>query len=166
MNCTYTATMSSHKKKIAANFNNLAVNKTAGLNYEILDTFDAGLVLQGCEVKSCKLGQINLKGSYAKFDKSGALWLHEAYIAAYKPAALPRYNPMRERKLLLNKKELRALYGGVSAPGASIVPIKIYIKNRLIKAVIALVRGKKKYDKRATIKKREIDKQIRQKVRV
>ncbi len=157
--------MANRKKKPAVNFNNLATHKTVRLEYEILETFEAGLVLQGHEVKSCKLGHINLRGSYAKFDKYGQIWLKETYVAPYKPANLLHYSPTRERKLLLKKKELRKLFGLASTAGTSIIPLKIYVHRNFVKAVIALVRGKKKYDKRETIKKREIDSRIRQKMK-
>lgn len=147
-------------------FNNLAVNKTVHLNYEIIERFDAGLVLTGSEVKSCKNGQANLKGSYCRFGKDRALYVHETYIAPYKLAALLKYNAVRPKKLLLTQKELRKLQGGSSVPGFSVVPLKLYVKRRLVKIEIALVRGKKKYDKRETIKKREVNKRIRQKVRI
>ena len=158
--------MANRKKKLATNFNNLAINKTARLEYEILDTFEAGLVLEGHEVKSCKLGHINLRGSYAKFDKYRQIWLKETYIAPYKPANLLQYSATRERKLLLKKKELRKLFELALTAGTSIIPLKIYVQRNFVKAVIALVRGKKKYDKRETIKKREIDSRIRQKMRM
>ena len=144
----------------------IATNKKAFADYQIREKFEAGIVLSGPEVKSAKAGQINLKGSYISFDKANEAWLINAHISAYKPAALgSKYNALRKRKLLLNKKELISLQSKQQSAGLTILPISVYNKGSLVKIQIALARGKKKADKRETIKKREIDKQIRKRLR-
>ena len=142
----------------------LATNKKAYYNYEILETFEAGIVLAGPEVKAVKLGQINLIDGYATIDKNNEVWLNNIYIAPYQPASgiQKDYNPLRSRKLLLKKKEISSLIGKVNIKGYALIPLKIYTKNNLIKVEIGLCRGKKKWDKKEEIKKREIKKRIRE----
>ena len=142
----------------------LATNKKAYYNYEILETFEAGIVLAGPEVKAVKLGQINLIDGYATIDKNNEVWLNNIYIAPYQPASgiQKDYNPLRSRKLLLKKKEISSLIGKVNIKGYALIPLKIYTKNNLIKVEIGLCRGKKKWDKKEEIKKREIKKKIRE----
>ncbi|MBU1164930.1 SsrA-binding protein SmpB [Patescibacteria group bacterium] len=145
----------------------LATNKKAYAEYEIMDKFEAGVVLTGAEVKSVKNGQINLKGSYVTFTKKNEAFLINAHIAAYKPANLgPTYNAFRRRKLLLNKKELISLQTKQKASaGLTILPFSVYNKGSLVKIQLALAKGRKKADKREKIKKRELDKHIRSKLR-
>lgn len=137
----------------------IANNKQAYHNYEISETIVAGLVLNGPEVKSVKKGQIDLKGAYVEVDANGEAWLTNAYIAFYKPARLAQknYNPNAPRKLLLTKKEIRFLIGKQKEKGFSVVPLEIYLKNNFIKIKIGIGRGKKKFDKRESIKKREFE---------
>ncbi len=138
-------------------------NKKAYHNYKISDTLEAGLVLSGPEVKSVKKGQINLKGSYISLDGRGEAWLVNAYVAPYKPAKTVQknYNPHQARKLLLKKKELSFLIGKQKEKGTTLIPLKVYLKNRLIKLEIGIAHGKKKYDKREEIKKRDFTKRKR-----
>jgi len=144
----------------------LAVNKRARYDYEITDTYEAGLVLYGHEVKSVKTGHISLKGSFVT-TKRGAgklaeLYLTNAHIPLYKKAStVTDYDPDRPRKLLLHKNELSRLVGKKKEQGLTLVPLKIYTKHSLLKLEFGLGRGKKKHDKREAIKKRELDKQIR-----
>ena len=142
----------------------LAINKQAGYNYEILETWEAGLVLLGHEVKAIKAGQANLKGSYVSFrpgKKSPELYLLQANIAKYKQAGpLPDYQVDRPRHLLLNKKELDKLKGQEQEKGLTLVPLRLYTKKGLIKLAIGLAKGKKEYDKRADIKKRDIKRDL------
>ncbi|PIP29525.1 SsrA-binding protein, partial [Candidatus Kuenenbacteria bacterium CG23_combo_of_CG06-09_8_20_14_all_36_9] len=128
-------------------------------NYEITDTFEAGMVLSGPEVKSIKKGQMDLKGAYASVDANSEVWLVNAYIASYKPARLAQknYNPNQPRKLLLTKKEIRFLIGKQKEKGFSIIPLEVYLKNSFIKIKIGIGRGKKKYDKREALKKRDFE---------
>jgi len=138
----------------------LAENKKIYHDYEISNTLEAGLVLSGPEVKSAKLGQIDLKGAYVEIDQNMESWLINSYIAPYKPAKTSQknYKPHAPRKLLLKKKELRSLLGKQKEKGTSIVPLEIFLKKRLVKIKIGIGRGKKKHDKRETIKKRDFEK--------
>lgn len=140
----------------------LAENRKARFDYDIKDTFDAGLVLTGGEVKSAKAGSISLTGSYVTVSPKGAT-LIGAHIGAYKYAKVENYNPTRNRQLLLKKEELHKLLG--KEKGFTIVPLEIYSGKRgLVKLSLGLGRGRKKTDKREYIKKREINKEIRQSI--
>ena len=145
----------------------IATNKQAYHDYEILETFEAGIVLSGPEVKSVKSGQINLRGGYVTIDKNQTPYLTNVHIAPYSPAQAVQasYNPTRSRKLLLHKKEIKSLIGKLQIRGLTILPLKVYTKGSLIKMEIGLARGKKKYDNRETIKKKELDRKIRQKLK-
>ncbi len=142
----------------------IAVNKKAYHDYEILETFEAGIKLLGSEVKSCKAGQVNLKGAYIKVAVTPTK--HLAYIigmhiAPYKFARQEGYDPLRTRELLLHKKEILKLAGKVKEKGLSIIPLKLYQKNGLIKLEIGLCKGKKLYDKREELKKKAIKKEMK-----
>src|SRR3989344_7832340 len=138
----------------------LSDNKKAYYDYEILEKFEAGLVLQGQEVKSIRKGHINLAGSYVVF-KQGEPYLIGAKIPAYQPKNTPAdYNPERLRKLLLNKKEINRLIAKSNEKGFSIVPLKVYTKNGRIKLEFGVAKGKKKYDKKEKIKKRDTDREV------
>ncbi|MDO9399459.1 MAG: SsrA-binding protein SmpB [bacterium] len=145
----------------------LAVNKRAHFDYEVLETFEAGMVLFGHEVKAVKNGQINLIGSYVVFKKLAGkilpeLYLINAHISQYKYASsLTEYNPTRSRKILLKKKEIRRLIDKTREVGLTLVPLKIYTNHSFIKLEFALAKGKKKYDKREAIKKRDIERDLR-----
>ena len=144
----------------------LAINKRATFDYQVLETFEAGLVLFGYEVKSLRNGQANLKGSYISFGtdskNSNEALLINSHISLYGPAG-PRdeYNPQRPRKILLNKKELSHLIGKTQEKGLTVIPIKLYTKNSFIKLEIAVVKGKKMFDKREDLKKKEVERNIR-----
>ncbi|MFA4936935.1 MAG: SsrA-binding protein SmpB [Patescibacteria group bacterium] len=140
----------------------LADNKKALFNFNIQEKFEAGLVLQGAEVKSAKRGSINLQGSYV-IPKQGELWLVGAHIAPYAPArgVQKNYEPKRDRKLLLHQKELSYLLGKGRVKGLTIVPISVYTTHGMVKVEIAVAVGKNKYDKRVAIKKREVNREIR-----
>ncbi|HSR89020.1 MAG TPA: SsrA-binding protein SmpB [Candidatus Udaeobacter sp.] len=139
---------------------NLAENKKALFDYEILEKYEAGLVLSGQEVKSAKAGQINLKGSYVTFHDGKAFVLN-MHITKYKPAGpLPDYDPTRTRQLLLHKKEIAYLQGKSLERGLTIVPLKVYTKQRLIKIEVAIAKGRKNYDKREVIKTRELKREL------
>ena len=120
----------------------------------MLETFEAGLVLQGTEVKSLRQGRANLQDSYARFDR-GELWLLNLHISPYEQGNRFNHDPLRPRKLLLNHRELRKLVGSVEQQGLTLVPLDIYFKRGIAKATIALVRGKQLHDKREDLKKRE-----------
>ena len=136
-------------------------NKKAYFNHEILEKFEAGLVLIGQEVKSIKLGRVNLAGSYVVL-KNEEAYLVGAKIPPYQPKNTPSdYNPDRSRKLLLNKKEIRYLIGKNQEKGLTLVPIKVYTNNGKIKLEFGLGKGRKKFDKREVIKKRETNREIK-----
>lgn len=143
----------------------LALNRKISFDYEILEKFEAGLALFGHEVKSAKLGRISLKGSYVTA-KDSELFLTNANIPLYANAGnVKTYDPERSRKLLLKKKEIRYLIGKSQSEGLTLVPLRVYTKNRLLKLEFALAKGKKKFDKREKIKKRETDRDARRKLR-
>jgi len=140
---------------------NLAENKKALFNYEILEKTEAGLVLSGYEVKAVKNGQANLKGAYVTFHGKDAL-LTNAHISRYKQAGkMPEYDPERSRRLLLHKKEINYLRGKSQEKGLTVIPIRVYTKNRFIKVELAVCRGKKQFDKRESLKKRDALREIR-----
>lgn len=138
----------------------LAINKRAHFDYQILDEYEAGLVLNGQEVKSARSGQVSLKESFVTL-KGTELYLTNAYIAPYKQAGLKQINdPTRARKLLLKKSEIRQLIGKVRTQGLTLVPLRLYTKKRLLKLSFAVGKGKKKFDKREDIAKREAKRNI------
>ncbi|OGY42253.1 MAG: SsrA-binding protein [Candidatus Buchananbacteria bacterium RBG_13_36_9] len=139
----------------------LAVNKKARFDYEILETFEAGIVLSGQEVKAAKAGQVSLTSAYVVADSQRNLSLINAAISPYKMAGpLPNYDPGRSRRLLLHRKEIDYLAGKIQQSGLTLVPLSLYTKHNKIKLEIGLARGKKKYDKRQTIRKRDDQRQI------
>ncbi len=138
----------------------VATNRKAYHDYEILETYEAGIVLKGTEVKSAKNGRINLKDSYAKIE-NGEVFLINAHISPYSHGNVYNHDPRRTRKLLLHKKEIMRLYGKVKEKGLTLIPLKAYIKNGKIKIELGLCKGKKVYDKRAEIKKRDLEREIR-----
>lgn len=134
----------------------MAVNRKARFDYSILETFEAGLVLTGSEVKSLRTGNCQLKDSYLVFRKSEP-YIQNAYISPYRPAAERNHDPERKRKLLLNSYEIKRLLGQLHQKGLSCVPLKVYFKNGKAKVEIALVKGKKRGDKREVLKRKEMD---------
>lgn len=142
-------------------------NKKAYFNYEILQTYDAGIVLKGYEVKAIREKKINLSAAYVSF-RNGEVWLENAPIAAYQPKNQPA--PSEESgvgkvKLLLNKREIAKLIPQCETPGVTAVPLRIFIQNQRLKLTLGVGRGKKQHDKRATIKKREEQRQMMKKFR-
>lgn len=139
----------------------IATNDRARYDYEIMDRLEAGLVLFGHETKSAKTGHMKLKGAHVAFTRGEAM-LVGAHIARYpKAGPLPDYDPERSRKLLLHKRELEKLRGKREEDGLTIVPLRAYMKAGRIKIEIAIARGKKQYEKRESIKKRDLDRQVR-----
>lgn len=133
----------------------VATNRKAGFEYFLLDKFEAGLALQGSEIKSIRAGQISIQESYVDIENGQQAWLVEAHIAPYEQANRFNHDPRRKRRLLLHKKEIRKLWDNVRIKGMTIVPTRVYLKNGRAKIEIALAKGKKAYDKRATIAKRD-----------
>lgn len=147
-------------------------NKKALADYKIIEKWQAGIKLTGSEVKCVKMGKVDLKGSYITLEISPnantpEVWLTNATIAKYSKSgyAQNNYLSQRKRKLLLNKNEINVMTGKIRQKGLTIIPLSVYTSQRLIKLEIALVAGKKKFDKRETLKKRELDRQIRQKMK-
>ncbi|MGZ3770114.1 MAG: SsrA-binding protein SmpB [Bdellovibrio sp.] len=139
-------------------------NKKARFDYTIVDTYEAGLVLTGSEVKSLRNKEVQLKDSYISF-RGNEAFLQNAHIAEYRASSYNNHVPERLRKLLLNRKELEEIYGALREKGYSCVPLKIYFKDGRAKLEIALVKGKKTHDKREAIKKRDVSDQIRSSLR-
>lgn len=132
----------------------IASNKTARVNYEIGDTYEAGLVLTGTEVKALRSGKANLKDSYVVV-KDDEVFLREMHIGHYDHGNRFNHNPLRTRKLLLHKREIKKLYGKSREKGLSLVPLKLYFKNGKVKVEFGIGKGKKVYDRRQDIKERE-----------
>jgi SsrA-binding protein len=138
----------------------LATNRRAFFDYEILDRYEAGLVLTGTEIKSMRAGRVDLRDAYAR-PQNGELWLSNLYIAPFDPAGSSNHDPRRPRKLLLHRDEIERLTGTAAEKGYTIVALRLYIKNHVAKAELALARGKRQYDKRQSIINRELDMEAR-----
>jgi len=136
-------------------FKVVATNRKAGFEYFLLDKFEAGLALQGSEIKSIRAGQMSIQESYVEIENGQQAYLVEAHIAPYEQANRFNHDPRRKRRLLLHKKEIRKLWDNVRMKGMTIVPTRVYLKNGRAKIEIALAKGKKAYDKRAAIAKRD-----------
>ncbi len=143
---------------------NIAVNRKARHEYAILQVFEAGIVLKGTEVKSLRLGKANLVDSYATL-KDGEMWLVGAHINVYEQGNINNHEPTRTRKLLLNRSEIRKLIGKVKEKGLTLVPLRLYFKNGKAKVEIALAKGKKVYDKRESIAKRDMQRDSERKIK-
>lgn len=142
-----------------------AENRKARFNYEFLEKYEAGIELLGTEVKSVRSGQMSLEGAFVII-RGGEAFLINANIPPYQVKNTPKdYDPLRNRKLLLTKKEITELAGSEKNKSLTIVPISVYNKGRKIKVEIALVKGKKKFDKRETLKKRDTDREIRREIK-
>lgn len=144
----------------------ITTNKRAYFDYEVLESYEAGIVLQGPEVKSTKAGKIDLTGGYISFDKKQTPWLINVKIAPYPPAKgiQQDYNPSQSRRLLLNKKEISKIVGSSQNKGLTSIPLKVYNKNGYVKLEIGVVRGKRKFDKRETIKRRELERKMNREI--
>ncbi len=133
----------------------ISQNKKARFNYEILEKFEAGIVLKGSEIKSIRNGHVNISDSYARFRNNGELYLINAHISEYKMSSIHNHEPTASRKLLMHKKELKRLIGKTQEKPLTLVPLKLYYnKKNLVKIEIALGKGKKVHDKRETLKKK------------
>ncbi|HHV53105.1 MAG: SsrA-binding protein SmpB [Synergistota bacterium] len=133
----------------------VARNRKATHDYFILETYEAGIVLTGTEIKSVREGRVNLRDGYAKID-SGELWLYNVHISPYERGSFYNHDPLRPRKLLLRREEIKRLLGKTKEKGLTLVPLSMYIKdNRWAKVEVALAKGKKQYDKRAAIAERD-----------
>lgn len=137
----------------------VATNRKAGHEYFLLEQFEAGLALQGSEIKSIRAGQISLAEAYVRLDGREA-WLMDAHIAPYEQASMNNHEPRRPRRLLLHRSELRRLWNEVRQKGVTIVPTRMYLKNGRAKIEIAVAKGKKLYDKREAIAKRDAERDM------
>lgn len=142
----------------------VAANRKALHNYYILETYEVGIALKGTEVKSLRLGNANFQDSYAAI-KNGEIWLIGMHISPFEKGNINNHDPKRNRKLLLHKQEIRRLYGRLSDQGLTLVPLRMYFKKNIAKVELGLARGKKLYDKREAIAKREVERELRRKMR-
>jgi len=133
----------------------VATNRKASFEYFLHERFEAGLALNGSEIKSIRAGQISIQESYIDIEDGRQAWLVEAHIAPYEQANRFNHDPTRKRRLLLHKKQIRELWNNIRIKGMTIVPTRVYLKGGRAKIEIALAKGKKAYDKRATIAKRD-----------
>lgn len=138
---------------------NITTNKKAYHLYHILETFEAGLSLEGCEVKSLREANVSIKEAFARVE-NGEVWLINSHIASYEKSAKSDYEPKRKRKLLLHKSEIRKLIGATQRRGLTLIPLRLYFKKGIAKVEIALAKGKKLYDKRRQEAERTAKRQI------
>lgn len=142
----------------------VATNRKAKRNYFILDEYEAGIVLLGSEIKSVRASQVSLAEAYVRIVNNEA-WLVDAHIAPYEQAGSLNHDPTRPRKLLLHKKEIYKLWEQINIKGISVIPLKMYLRNGLAKVQIATARGKKLYDKRQTISKRDAERDLARQIK-
>src|ERR671921_1240982 len=142
----------------------IARNKQASYRYHLLEKWEAGLVLEGSEVKSLREGAVQLKDGYASI-RDGELWLHNVHIAPYGPASRENHDPERPRKLLAHKREIERLIGRINERGLTLVPTRIYFNGSRAKVEIALARGKDRFDKRESIKARDQRRDVERELR-
>ncbi|MEJ5339639.1 MAG: SsrA-binding protein SmpB [Aquificaceae bacterium] len=143
----------------------VAYNKEAKAEYEILETYEAGIVLEGPEVKALRNRQtVSFKDSFVRI-QDGEAWLYNLYIAPYRYATIKPPDPLRNRKLLLHKREILRLMGKVKEKGYTLIPLRIYFKNGKAKVEIALARGKKSYDRREELRQRDLERQLRRELK-
>ena len=138
----------------------IADNRKARHDYHLFETFEAGVVLLGTEVKAIREGRVNLRDSYGRVER-GEVFLFNVHISPYSHRGYATHEPLRRRKLLLNRAEIRKLIGKTVERGLTLVPVRMYFKNGRVKVAISVAKGKKNYDKRETIRRREIDRETR-----
>jgi SsrA-binding protein len=138
----------------------IATNRRAYHDYFIGDSVEAGIVLSGTEIKSVRAGQVNMSDAYVKPDGKGELWLENMHIARYAPGSYMSHEPLRRRKLLLHKKEIRGLAAKIAQKGYTLIPTKLYLKDSHAKLEIALARGKKLFNKKDDIAKRDTEREM------
>ena len=143
----------------------VTINRKARSDYDILETLEAGMSLKGTEVKSLREGRMNLKDSYAKMQE-GVVYLVNAHISPYSHGNIQNHDPLRERKLLLHKQEIKRLTGKTEEKGLTLVPLKVYFVRGKAKVELGLARGRKHYDKREEIKKRDTEREIRRELKI
>jgi SsrA-binding protein len=148
------------------NYKNITVNRKARHDYTILQTLEAGIVLVGTEVKSCRDNKASLVDSYARIDNYGEVWLVGAHINTYKQGNQFNHDPIRERKLLLSKKEIRKLDRTVKEKGNTLIPLRLYFNKGKVKVEIAIAKGKRSYDKREAIAKKDMQRDAERKIKL
>ena len=139
---------------------NIAENRKAFHDFHLMETFEAGLVLLGTEVKAIREGRVNLRDSFARVE-DGEVFIYNVHISPYSHRGYADHEPLRRRKLLLHRSEIRKLIGKTVEKGMTLVPVRLYFKDGRVKVSVSLAKGKKDYDKRETIKKRETDRETR-----
>jgi SsrA-binding protein len=139
-------------------------NRKARHDYQVEDVLEAGMVLVGSEVKALRAGTANLKDAYATVERN-EVWLYNMHIGAYSAAALANHDPLRKRKLLLHRTQIQKLVGKVRERGLTLVPLSVYFKEGRAKVELAIARGKRQYDRREDVKKREMDREAAQAMR-
>ena len=142
----------------------IATNRKARFNYTILESFEAGIELRGAEVKSLRSGNANLADSFAR-GENGEIFLHNMHVAPYEFANINNPDPVRPRRLLLHKNQIRRILGEAATRHLALIPLKIYFKEGIVKVELALAKGKKLYDKREAIKKRESERELKRTLR-
>ena len=142
------------KKKTNSGLKIICLNRKASFNYFFEDIYEAGIILKGSEIKSVRNGKVNITDSYA-IERDGELFLVNSHISSYKQASILNHNPIDERKLLLKKKEINKLIGKMQRDGFTLIPIRMYFKKGKAKIEIAVAKGKKQYDKRQAIKRKD-----------
>ncbi len=150
---------------MAKDFRTITVNRKAYHDYHIQEMVEVGIVLKGSEIKSIREGKVNLRDAYAK-PENGELWLYNSHIASYDAASYNTHEPTRPRKLLLHKKEIDSLAGKVMQQRLTLVPLKLYIKHGIAKIELGVAKGKKIYDKREAIARREVGREIERALKV
>ncbi|MDI6785478.1 MAG: SsrA-binding protein SmpB [bacterium] len=143
----------------------ISVNKSASYEYYILEKYEAGIELKGTEVKSLRVNGANIKESYADI-KNGEIYLIKCHISPYRYGNRANHDPLREKKLLLHKQEINKISTKIKEKGQTLIPLKIYLKNGIIKIEMALTKGKKLYDKRETLKKKIIEREIEKSLKI
>jgi SsrA-binding protein len=138
----------------------LATNRKARHDYTIIDTEEAGIILTGTEIKSVRAGQISLREGYVVV-RNGELWLLNVHIAAYDQAGTSSHDPLRQRKLLMHRRQINRLATLLHEKGYTLIPLRLYLKGKLAKIEIALVKGKRQYDKREAVAARDADRRLR-----
>jgi SsrA-binding protein len=142
----------------------LAQNRKAYHDYFIEETYEAGIVLKGTEIKSIRRGSVNLRDAYARVE-DGEVWLHNMHVSPYEQGNRFNHEPLRSRKLLLHRAEIRKLIGAVKEKGYTLVPTRLYLKNGFCKVEIGLAKGKKLHDKREVMKRRDANREIQRALR-
>lgn len=142
----------------------VAKNRKASHDYFLSDRYEAGIVLLGSEIKSIRAGQISIAEAYVRVSENGA-WLEDAHIAPYHQAGIFNHEPRRARKLLLHRREIHRLWDEIRKKGVTVIPIVVYLKDGIAKVEIAVAKGKKQYDKRAALAKRDAEREIERQLR-